>query len=192
MKKQVYVLAVLFCITVVFSARPPPIWQKTESPNESGTGNTFVLPASLTTIEDEAFLGTLAETVLLSDEVVWIGERAFAGSSALKVIDFPDSVAYIADHAFEGVEGLVIKGNKNSYAFHWAQEHNVAFVQETVPSTWIKKLGELLSAETLIIFTFISVCPGELICLRRRYIDIWRSMRPQDRPELYPINYRFP
>jgi len=79
------------------------------------------LPASLTVIEKEAFLGTAMKYVKLAEGALRIEERAFA-DSALAVINLPESVEFIADDAFEGCDDLVIDAVEGSYAYRWAAQ----------------------------------------------------------------------
>lgn len=143
------------------------------------------------TIEDEAFEATAAMTVIFSDSLVRIGERAFAYSSRLREIVIPESVAYIGDSALEGVSGLVIRGAVDSYAARWASEHDIAFTPINTVQTWIKTLVQMLGVSPVALLP-VYACPAITNRRRRTVLDAWRSMRPQDRPELYPIDYRFP
>ncbi len=49
----------------------------------------FVLPGTLTIIEESAFEGVIAETVEISENVVSIEARAFAGCKNLRESPFP-------------------------------------------------------------------------------------------------------
>ena len=186
MKKAAVLLAVLFIFTICLSSPSLPgiLFEKNGA-------NTFLLPESLEMIEDEAFEATAAKTVVFSDSLGRIGQRAFANSPELKTVTIPESVVYIGDRAFEGVSGLVICGMADSYAARWAQEHDVAFTTAETTPVWIETLIKLLGGG---LFVSLPLCICPCISLRRcrRILDAWRSMRPQDRPELYPIDYRFP
>ena len=82
---------------------------------------TFVLPAALREIGEQAFEGISAEVVKVSDTVESIGNRAFAYSSIGQVI-LPASLVSIADDAFEGCSMLVF-APEGSYAWNWAVNH---------------------------------------------------------------------
>ena len=82
---------------------------------------TFVLPAALREIGEQAFEGISAEVVKISDTVESIGNRAFAYSSIGQVI-LPASLVSIADDAFEGCSMLVF-APEGSYAWNWAVNH---------------------------------------------------------------------
>lgn len=187
MKKLAILMALLFSIAMC--AFPSSLLlDKTDN----SASSTFVLPASLVTIRDEAFESTAAEVVIMPDSLTVIGERAFAYSRNLKEISIPKSVTYIGDQTFEGVFGLTIRGAENSYAAHWAKAHGIEFAfMETMPA-WIKLLGKLLAVNGNAFLTCFCVFPDITLQKRRRMLELWRSMRPQDRPELYPIDYRFP
>ena len=63
---------------------------------------TFKLPASLTTIEAEAFEGSVAEAFEIPAGCTSIGSRAFANCPNLKVLIIRSSSINIADDALEG------------------------------------------------------------------------------------------
>jgi hypothetical protein len=152
----------------------------------------FTLPASLKVIEDEAFEGVSAETVILSDSTESIGARAFADNGALKAVHVSESLFYIGDNAFEGSYRVMIVGSEGSYAAAWARMHNVAFMPEETSTTWLVKLGRLLQEGFFLSFSLGCIFPEAQFWQRRKREVFERSMRPQDRPELHPINYRFP
>ncbi len=89
----------------------------------------FVVPARLTTIGEEAFLGVNATCVSLSNKVKTIERMAFADCYQLKRIYIPASVTSISPDAFAGVIRLVIYGAQGSYAETFASEHDLLFVQ---------------------------------------------------------------
>ena len=88
----------------------------------------FILPASLTTIEDEAFAGGAFRYVQLPEGVSVIRSRAFADCPNLTYIYIPEATGTIARDAFEGVTGLTILGRSGSYAEFYAQRNGIAFV----------------------------------------------------------------
>lgn len=85
------------------------------------------LPASLVTIEDEAFEGTAIVKVKLPESVETIGEHAFANISTLRNIRVPITTSYIASSAFEGSYKTTITAPGKSYARTWAKEHGLPF-----------------------------------------------------------------
>lgn len=89
----------------------------------------FILPDSLTIIEEEAFMGVPATSVRIPDGAKSIGSKAFADCPYLRTIYIPSSVTVIADNAFSGVTGLAIYGQKGSLAATFAKTHGFRFVE---------------------------------------------------------------
>lgn len=84
----------------------------------------LTLPASLQTIDDEAFYGsTSIGKVVLPDNVKEIRTRAFANSSVTE-INLPDSLEYIAEDAFDGSDNVIMVANPGTYAYDWAVDHH--------------------------------------------------------------------
>ena len=79
---------------------------------ESGTVRLKTLPADLLYIEEEAFIGTAYEAILIPDGCTSIGSRAFADCKNLLYIRIPASVSFIAEDAFAGSEQAVIDRGK--------------------------------------------------------------------------------
>ena len=91
----------------------------------------LLLPAALTEIGEEAFAESPAVSIYLQDQVASIGERAFAGCTALRAIRIPSSVTEIADSAFDGCgSDLVIYGAEDSEALTFAWENGFLFASE--------------------------------------------------------------
>lgn len=187
MKKATLLLALLFII--ISNIYPASLLQKSMADT---TEYAAVLPASLITIENEAFEGTAVKVVALSGRLVNIGDRAFADNPSLIKISIPQSVESIADNAFDGSVNLIIHGVADSYVASWADEHNITFAESENTLLWFQKLGKLLRESFIFSFGFNSFCSNAVLWRRRRTETVLRSMRPQDRPELYPINYKFP
>ena len=103
----------------------------------------------------------------------------------------PKSVLFIGDFAFPENTDLVIYGIRGSYAQKWAEDNYFVFKENDIwTAIQLKKTVSL----KLILLLWIICFVNEETLLRlseytRKYI---KSMRPQDRSELYPINYRFP
>lgn len=154
--------------------------------------DTFVLPLSLREIEEDAFSGTAAETVILPKGFLKIDQNAFEGAWRLTDVYIPDTTECIADSAFSATSNLTVHGMDGSYAKDWAYRHEIPFVVDNV---WyvIPESGRLHTVRTYPtsrhIATVVLIILFELFGLS--YYEV-RSRRPQDRPELYPINYRFP
>ncbi len=90
----------------------------------------FILPSSLTAIEDEAFSGGAFTYVVLPDGAASIGRRAFADCPKLAYIYIPASVASIDENAFDGVEDLTIFGAPGSAADEYAGLHGFTFAAQ--------------------------------------------------------------
>lgn len=83
----------------------------------------IVIPDGISFIEEEAFCGSGATAVILSDSVKVIYTRAFAECSQLASIQIPSSTVYIANDAFTGCSNLTILCEQGSYADTYAQKH---------------------------------------------------------------------
>ena len=85
-----------------------------------------ILPDSLITIAEEAFINTAVAEYVLPNGCTTIGAHAFAGSQ-VKMIVIPASVTNIASDAFEGCT-LTIVTTAGSTAEAFAQNHGIAVV----------------------------------------------------------------
>ena len=95
---------------------------------EEDFARSFALPSSLLVIEDEAFMGSAFEDVVIPEGIERIGARAFADNRSMKTVKLPGSVCAIGAEAFGETDGLVIIGEGGSYAEKWAFLHHVAFI----------------------------------------------------------------
>ena len=91
------------------------------------TESQFVLPAALTTIEDEAFEGTAITNIVLPENVETIGDYAFANIQTLRHISIPDKTSFICKNAFKGSVNVTISGAPKGYARVWAHENGIPF-----------------------------------------------------------------
>lgn len=149
----------------------------------------FTLPASLTVIEGEAFLGTAADVVVIQEGLETIGDQTFAKMPSLRRVEIPQSVAFIADDAFEGSENAVFYGVTGSYAECWAKSHGIVFIDVAalVNDDHFGKLpiflGAMLCGMVLVIPEFDS----------KRYATVTGVIRVHRRmSQLYPVLYDFP
>lgn len=85
------------------------------------------LPASLITIEDEAFAGTAITAITLPKNVKVVGDYAFADIQTLHKIDIPNTTEYIGENAFKGSNGVIISGAPKGYVRTWAYENGIPF-----------------------------------------------------------------
>ncbi len=203
MKKKIFILICVFLAAFTFTClvadnnasalRVYFAFSNNEEVSELGNNQMsgLILPTYLEVIEEEAFSGTAAETVVFPKGFLWIGAYAFDDSQYLTDVYIPETTEYIADSAFYIASNLTIHGIDSSYAKEWASRHNIPFV---VDDYWniINQSLETLNAkrESIIQYTVINllvVFPA-LCCAPYEK----RSRRPQDRPELYPIEYKFP
>ena len=90
--------------------------------------NALWLPADLIDIGPEAFMGTAAVEYRLSDYVMRVGERAFAGSSKLRIVCIPARRTIIASNAFYGDNNVVIVCPLDSDAQRFAQANNMLYM----------------------------------------------------------------
>ena len=147
-------------------------------------------PASLQYISEEAFDNTALEVVSFGNELIRIDERAFFGADKLTAVYIPPSVEYIGDHAFP--LAVTVHGAEGSCAQTWAEENGLNFVADDIWNAPPQSSG--IHPENLLC-VFWMVAPVDekaLFKLKKRVKAVVKSMRPQERPELYPINYRFP
>lgn len=75
---------------------------------------------------------TNVQEVILSDQIISIGDGAFAQCTNLSKVAIPDSVTQISDNAFQGCEQVVIYAPKDSYAITYAKEHTISYVCASV------------------------------------------------------------
>lgn len=151
---------------------------------------TALFPASLLRVEEEAFYGTLIETVVFQGHVEYIGDKAFMDAQRLENAYIPDTVDFIGVDSF--LRQVLIHSVEGSYVQKWAEETGFKFVADDI---WhFRTLLEDFYFKAIIVLLSWSVpakaSHSEKYRRRRAMYEI--SMRPQDRIELYPINYRFP
>lgn len=90
--------------------------------------NKIVLPSTVKYIAPLSFSGTQnLKTISIPIGVKRIEEKTFAHGLKLKYIELPSSVEFIANNAFEGTNGVVIKGVKDSYAHKFAVQNKIKF-----------------------------------------------------------------
>lgn len=87
----------------------------------------FVLPASLTAIESEAFAGGAFTYVLVPADVETIVSGSFANCPNLQYVEFAGSSTLISDGAFGGSTDFTIIAPAGSSAATWAIQHDVNF-----------------------------------------------------------------
>lgn len=85
------------------------------------------LPASLVTIDAEAFMNTSFSYVELPETVTAIESKAFANCSNLRYIYIPENTERIAGDAFLNDSNLIILGKAGSYAETFANKNGFVF-----------------------------------------------------------------
>ncbi len=89
--------------------------------------NALYLPASLKTVEKEAFVGVGAQDIILPEGTSAIGARAFANCTKLEMITIPASVTAIDATAFAGTANVVILCSEGSAAYTYAVKNRMAY-----------------------------------------------------------------
>ena len=168
-----------------------PVFAMDEKTDDHSAAS-FRLPASLKIINTEAFSGTAVETVILPDGLLYIGGHAFDDTLFLTDVFIPPTVNYISNSAFSSTMLVAIHGAEGSFAQEWAMAHKVSFVTDDIwkSAVPVDDNTSRLSISLAFLQNFILFGTIFKKVPRPKHRD--RSMRPQDRPELYPINYRFP
>ncbi len=151
-------------------------------------GQMKTFPASLRIVEDDAFSGTSFKTIIFNSSLVFIGNGAFQDVCTLTDVYIPESTAFIGSEAFPS--DTIIHGSAESYAQKWAEENGYRFQSDNVWNNAPVPLFSLLMLNQACLLLTIVDTQHEYKF--RRVKAYLRNMRPQERKELYPINYRFP
>ena len=152
-----------------------------------------ILPAHLKIIDAEAFSGTALDEIVLPTGLVEIGGEAFAGSDTLKSIFIPETVSSIDDTAFQNTGLRAIYGKKGSHADQWAGDHGIPFSCCDILFFLNRNHVHPNAFASVLQCFWIAPAAGygitHLLFIFRHFR---RSMRPQDRAELYTLSYWFP
>ena len=182
-----FLLVVLLLFTSVLTYRSV---NKRLLISDLSSTSTFILPQSLLLVGESAFEATPVETVIFSPGLLQIGNRAFANMENLSDVYLPSSVTSISDSAFLRNSNLTIHGVTGSYAQQWSDKNNLSFLADYDRAASSK--GEEEShpeiLEASVFYQYQD--PDEKTLAGTAETSF--SMRPQDRPELHPINLRFP
>ena len=84
---------------------------------------TLTLPAGLVRIDESAFYGVAAGTVVISSSCTTIGPKAFANSK-VTTVHIPASVTQIDESAFDGCVGVTFV-TSNQIAINYANQHGI-------------------------------------------------------------------
>ena len=151
-----------------------------------------VFPNSLLYIEDEAFEGTAFQAVFLPDGFLGIGDRVFRDTPSLYMVFVPQTTTSIGADSFPRNRFFVLHGVKGSYASGWAKQQHLPFI----PDYWVawlllyRFIQTVCSDDATNTIQITALETGARSKGQSGHED--RSMRPQDRPELNPIDYKFP
>lgn len=96
--------------------------------DKTGLDNCLALPAALTQLDPEAFLGSAMKYVVLPAKCKTVGERAFADCSNLMLVRIPAGVESIAPNAFEGFDGLVVLEKAEGAGMKFAQDNGLMWI----------------------------------------------------------------
>ena len=185
--------AVMLSLTLLFGScfsSSAALWNNNLSVLYCSVSPSAVFPSSLRDICDEAFSGTAIDSAYFGDKLVTIGEKAFMNVETLKDVYIPEETSYIGNKAFP--RATFIHGAENSYAEKWALLNGYSFCTDY---DWAVKAPSQKICMDLLLTLFLWPITSDdsfAVKLYRRIFDFVKSMRPQDRPELYPIDYRFP
>ena len=92
---------------------------------DAGLAAVLTFPPRVVRIEDSTFENDRSlDEVLLPDGVESIGPRAFAGA-AIRKINLPSSLNFIAEDAFDRAEVGAFEAKRNTYAWQWLEDHNL-------------------------------------------------------------------
>ena len=103
-----------------------------QSTEEKDSG--FYMPLYLTRIENSAFEEIDAACVKISENVVYIGYRAFANCKNLREFHISASVEKIESDALEGCTGVTVYGTTDT-AQKFADAAGFDYVDQSVPYT---------------------------------------------------------
>ena len=164
----------------------------TAGEKEFSQESVFIFPSLLQRVDEEAFSGTAVKTIIFPNGLLQIGDRAFENAWDLTYIFIPKTTEYIADSAFTITPNLTIYGVDGSYSKEWAHSHEIPFVVNDIWNVFIPERGPQNTPSNPISRCIATIVLVLVFLLFRSYDYRLRSRRPQDRPELYPIEYRFP
>lgn len=93
---------------------------------DEASGLTLTLPAALTALEDEAFMGAAGlERVTVPRGLESLGNHVFDDCDALRFVSVPDSVDQIGDNGFSGA---VLLCDPDSRAVSYAEENDLQYI----------------------------------------------------------------
>ena len=118
-------LALLLAAGLAQAAAAP---QKTTGAVIAPAGGTIELPETLLAIDEEAFAGISAQTVLLPDSLSRLGDRSFADIRTLTTVFIPAGTKTIGRDVFRGSGDVTICAAEDSYARTYAAANGFRFL----------------------------------------------------------------
>ena len=104
--------------------------------DDPGEGGSLLLPSALVDIGEEAFAGTAASVVGITENVKSIGPRAFAECPNLSMLLIPATVMSIDDTAVADSPMVTVYGETGSEAYRFAKANGIPFVAtDAAPET---------------------------------------------------------
>ena len=89
----------------------------------------FILPKALQIIEEEAFCGGSFVCLMVPENVLTVGKRAFADCPNLQQVIIMNDNTVFADDAFTGLEDIIFVCGAGSYAERYALDHDYLIVE---------------------------------------------------------------
>ena len=96
----------------------------------SGEGETVFIPARLTCIDDDAFMGSGVKHIVLPESMESIGNNAFSECVYLQTIELPGSITEIGDYILDGSKQAVILCDYSSTALEYAKANRLQYIIE--------------------------------------------------------------
>ena len=181
-----HLLMTLVTVVILFAFIPSAMEKTSEKVRNYSA---FIAPVSLSCVEEEAFADTAFQKVVLNEKLVYLGEKAFWNSQPLQSVYIPESTVYVGLNAFPS--NTLIHSSIGSYAQQWAMVNGYRFQSNNEYICCSKiMLSILLLSLSFLVGPIAEEKSDEyrFRCVKAHLMD----MRPQNRSELYPINYRFP
>ena len=157
---------------------------------ETETKSVAIFPIRLQLLDDEALSGTSIEVAVFNKELAYIGPGLFKDADSLTDVYIPKNTKYIGEHAIPS--GALIHVVRNSYARKWAKDNGYQYIVDNIWHESVCPEGIRLYQLMLLFYIVIPIDAKKYELWRRSAKLYVKSMRPQDRAELNPIDYRFP
>ena len=181
-----HLMMTLLTVVILFAFIPSVVGKLYEKVHNNSV---FIAPVSLSCVEEEAFADTAFRKVVLNEKLVYLGEKAFWNSQPLQSAYIPESAEFVGLNAFP--TDTLIHGSIGSYAQQWAMVNGYRFQSNNEYICCSKIMLSILLLSLSFLVRLIA--EEKSVEYRFRCVKAYlMDMRPQNRSELYPINYRFP